>query len=649
MTCQDLKLKYPNIKWICTDCFDTLLHRTCTPIEVLERFFSMFSREVSLAERDFKEIWNLSRKKLQSEAGIVKKEELSFHELARETYVRFSVLHRQCHYSYEEYEKKFYDVMLEAENQVILVNDELVDWLKEEKNAGKEIVCISDFYMSGAWLQSLLRLRHLDELFDHVYVSSDLGLRKSTGRLYEYVREQLKCASFGEMMMIGDQKNSDYLIPQKLGIHALLYQEKIVAKKVKDIEQQFQILYCKNKALKMPFVNYVFSLYLFCGKLREELTKESIRDIWFFSREGKALKSLFEEYLRLHHVDSIQCHYLFVSRQATFLPSLTSIDKEDFYFLKCKARDLSLHDFCEGLGLLESQLEGLLVKYDFDRVEKDFFDGEVFQRFIAEEEFLRVYDAEREKERQAAIAYFQSRGLGIRSDEKYAVVDLGWKGSIQDCIARAFHEEANLYGYYYGLTGNVCIEGHNVKKGLVFSDFPLKSRDYNIYAINYRMLERILCADHGGCLKYTQEGPIFKEFDKNEDELYHFVEPIQKQILEEFGQVAEILDQEAAYGNSKILRDIAIAYIHKSFALDWNQERIRQMKYMDRRMDVNFAAFERKQGNRSKEILRRLIKGENRTEVTQKLILALYKTRLGFFAAALRTMALATVKKERRG
>ena len=180
----------------------------------------------------------------------------------------------------------------------------------------------------------------------------------------------------------------------------------------------------------------------------------------------------------------------------------------------------------------------------------------------------------------------------MKSKEKYAVVDIGWKGSIQDCLYKIFDGQHTILGYYYGLVGDVKSTEGNLKAGLIFADFPVKTNGYEVYRINYRMLERLLYADHGGCLKYKADQAILKKVGKRESELYKFVEPMQKKIIEEFYSIFSYIESENQYGNG-LIAEKALLKIQTYFCIDITKERFNHMEYMDARIDMNFGNFDK--------------------------------------------------------
>lgn len=633
---QEWNLDDENIEVICVDCFDTLLHRMCPADEVLNIWCRMLAGQLPFSEKTIREIWDLSRKVTAQRIEKLWMEEAPFFNVASEMYGRVKALDRSFAFSLEKFVDFLKEEMIQAENSMIVVNEKLVMRLMQEKKFKRKVVCLSDFYMPGSWLLDLFKIRNIDFLFERIYVSSDFGLRKSSGHLYEYVLNDLRTLlpdiTYGNLLMLGDNRLSDYTIPKNMGIRVYKYTDKIIPQKINHMYSGLMDIYRNNVLCHLPFSNYAFSLFWFCRKLLVNLQKENFNEVWFFSREGKILKGFFEEYLRLCNEKDVKCHYINISRQSTFFPSLSKIDIEDFYYLKVKTTTMSLKDFLNSLGIFECCISVLKDSYDFEKVEKDFFNSRVFRKLRTDQQFISVYEKERLDAKQKAIHYFQSKGICLEAERKYAIVDIGWKGSIQDCLYKIFDGKCRISGYYYGLAGDVKTTEGNLKTGLIFSDFPVRTKGYEIYHINYRALERLLYADHGGCLKYEADQAVLKRVSKDETELYKFVEPMQQKILEEFRSIYNIIEAEKCYGND-LIAEMAILKIQTYFCVDITRERFDHMEYMDSRIDMNFGDF----GNRRVSMKLRLkqiyrIATNNRVELAQKLELILFKLKMGVFA-----------------
>ena len=106
-----------------------------------------------------------------------------------------------------------------------------------------------------------------------------------------------------------------------------------------------------------------------------------------------------------------------------------------------------------------------------------------------------------ERARQDAVAYLEQNGL--MSDHSFAIVDIGWRGTLQKCISRLLDSTgrtAPTTGFYFGLLGT---KRHNPEDELLsfFFDTSDTSRiDANVYIV--AILELFVAARHGGVTGY---------------------------------------------------------------------------------------------------------------------------------------------------
>lgn len=84
--------------------------------------------------------------------------------------------------------------------------------------AEKKIFIITDIYLSENLIKRILW--KLGIQYDALYVSSTLKKMKRNGTLFSEVLKQTGNHPT-DMLHIGDNKQSDYLMPKKLGIHAV--------------------------------------------------------------------------------------------------------------------------------------------------------------------------------------------------------------------------------------------------------------------------------------------------------------------------------------------------------------------------------------------------------------------------------------------
>lgn len=614
----------------CIDCFDTILFRTCEPEQVIAEWLEQICVQFGVRETELKLVWKASLNAVNRKRTI--EDECSFRVLSMEFYHRIFYL-KVIPYSFDEFYQYCLDTMLAVEMGVIVVNPDILEILEFAKENGKRVYCVSDFYLPKSAIETLFHEVGILNYFSGIYISSSVGKRKSTGKLYDYIIDDEHCQE-NDMVMIGDNRKSDYLIPKRKNISAVWYREKLSYKKeIKEWFENFYALYKENVNDELPFVNYVFSIYVFCKKLHLELLKDGHHTVYFFSREGQFLKKIFDQFLQTSGENAIETKYMYVSRQSTYLPSLSMLKDEKFELLQKQFTTLSLSDFLKSINIFESvcSFTNLKEKYDFEQKEEAFFDSNKFKEFCEEKDFAHIYEQERKKARKEIGCYLESIGIN-RSKDSIAIVDIGWKGSIQDNIYKIFDHQINIVGYYYGITGNVDISENNIKKGLVFSDIPYESKDYGIYKINYRMLERVLYASHGSCIGYKDSHPLLDEVSREEAELYKFVSQVQEKMLLQCEKISNYIKNNKI-GDNKI--DYVMATIHGVFCMDVSRIRLNQMKYMDARQKMNFGDW----GNCSGRKLYRYVKQivtMNKIELVQKLLMMLGRIHLQSIGLLLR-------------
>jgi hypothetical protein len=115
-----------------------------------------------------------------------------------------------------------------------------------------------------------------------------------------------------------------------------------------------------------------------------------------------------------------------------------------------------------------------------------------------------------------------------------AIIDVGWKGSIQDNISLACDKSIVIKGYYIGLSGDVYTDIFNQKKGILFADYPIKSVHYDIWSFDSHFFERLLTASHASVRTYRNKDgnviPIYNEHGQEKNN-YILIKPIQDKIL----------------------------------------------------------------------------------------------------------------------
>lgn len=315
-----------------------------------------------------------------------------------------------------------------------------------------------------------------------------------------------------------------------------------------------------------PFVELAFSLSLFIYRLYHAAQTDGVRDLFFFAREGQQLKKMFDYYQSLHgNSEVIQTHYLKVSRRSTFLLSLGALELEDFSVLFRQYRRISLLDFLKSLDLdeytrsLTSALE--ISENELTLIREDLPTDSLFQKLIQLELFRQIYEEQRAARSNTFEIYMKTLlKSDVLPDELY-VVDVGWKGSIQDNLYKWFRkaqgETARLKGYYLGLIAKGAISSQNLKSGLLFSNINRFTRGFYTFNENRALFEIILHADHGSARRYIldeQNYPLVIEDDFNESPMIiKNVRAVSESIIQFFYEITAMVTC-AVFSEQDLLR-----------------------------------------------------------------------------------------------
>lgn len=293
------------------------------------------------------------------------------------------------------------------------------------------------------------------------------------------------------------------------------------------------------------FPELATSLFYFITRLYKALVERGDEHVYFLSREGQPLMRMFEMYREAvgGHITS---HYLEVSRRSTLLPSLGPLAEENFETLFRQYRRISLLEFLSSLGLeaqTRSVAKALGLPNDAQyRRKEDWPTSPTFAALKALPQFQASYESERAARRSAFIDYL-SKLSGGKLPARLVIVDVGWKGTIQDNLFSLMCRNGDtpvraLTGYYVGLVAEGAAGLNNDKYGLLFSSVNAQSPKFRVFSENRALFEVVLAADHGSIVSYETNAdgraqPIRGEFEEGEM-LVAEVFPVQRQLFEHF-------------------------------------------------------------------------------------------------------------------
>ena len=522
-------------KIVAFDFFDTVVHRNCHPEQTLYQWAKEMALELNFDVSPA--ILYKVRKSVENDKELGT-EEMCYLDLLSGIYDKIKDKIKII--SKEEFIHRAKILELKIELQHIYLDSEIKEVLKRLKSDSKQIILVSDFYTDKELIETVLKKFEIFDYFSSIYISSEKACRKSTGNLYKLILKELGLNPI-DITMIGDNYKSDYEVPRSLGLNAIYrqYIDKNTTVAEKELVRLYnQILFSNSK--KAPFNIFLADIVFFISKLHKKMIQDDVQIALFCSREGQLLKRLFDIYQDTFFGENqkICTEYFYVSRRSTLYSSFTSLENEEFEMIFRQYKKITLQNFLLNLNFANNEIT-LICK---DLKEKPTYvltvDDHLLEKLKKHPQFITKFNKEK-KDSQLLRDYIER--LTKNQNEVY-LVDVGWKGTIQDSIKKALPDK-RIVGYYLGLMLNVySVENKTDKTGLLFSDYPNKSKFYDIVSRNFEFYEDIFVADHGPVLKYKKDSEIIPilEDDKKHVSIYQAVKDYQEELVFGFSEILEV-------------------------------------------------------------------------------------------------------------
>ncbi|MEZ8516016.1 hypothetical protein AB9R81_10395 [Vibrio cyclitrophicus] len=413
---------------------------------------------------------------------------------------------------------------------------------------------ISDFYHDTAFIKRLLNHHNVDFVKEGIS-SCDVGYNKRSGRLFDWFFENNKdlIDSCSNHIHVGDNEWSDYSVPQKKGVDARLYLPEIEHKKRVEIAGRYHKAselvqdFSKNRLQNSSFSigeEHALFYYAYCREIIANANANSLDKVFFMTREGEFFKKVYDEInsalpeLEKGPISQLLC----VSRIATFFPSLRSISTEELMRVWNLYSTQSIQALFKTLGLDIELYTPFENKYSLpkeEEVQYPWLDERV-NRLFSDQDFTTMMLSQQSQRRLALSDYFTS--IGLVSGGNYGLVDIGWRGTIQDNIAY-IQPDSKFTGYYLGLERYLNEQPNNGFK-IAFGPNNNHSENqsdlFNIVA----PIEMICNSENGSVVGYDDSIPPqpIRKIDPNENVIFSdFTSDYQRGVLANIGDISSSL------------------------------------------------------------------------------------------------------------
>lgn len=559
----DLYKEIDRHTYISFDVFDTLIKRDCAkPVDV---FYGVETK----ADKEFQQDTHFAKARIQAEATARRKghEEVTLDEI-------YSCLSLEISSDKVEQLKSW---ELEYEYELCQLNPlikPVYDYCVKHK---KKVVIISDMYLPERVIADILDKVGIH--YEALFVSSSYMVTKAKGGLFTSVLKQLQIKP-SDMLHIGDNKRSDYLMPKALGIaaHHIAKNEcinLIIDKRKKQTSPAYAALCAfvnthaaqhEWDALRLFSAMDFFSqvgyeaegplLYGYVNWLHEEFQKDGIQHAFFLARDGQLMQKAYQKL-----GNPIENTYMYASRKALIIPTLW-MNPTISALSKCFAwnRREYFKTIVKNMGLEPADIEEqvrdagfeLNSLYVLETLWKD-------ARFIALfENFLKEQMIKSSRQAYDLLVKYLNQ---IHFSGNVAIIDIGWFGNMQRAllkVAAAAKIPVTIHGYYLGLRATTSITRDANAKGYLFEPGKREDLDKKESTFN-SIVEMMFTADHGSTKKYQEiEGkiaPFFSGWEyENYKSDYESIRACQK------GAMAFIEDMERAKQHFTFYSDPSFAF-----------------------------------------------------------------------------------------
>jgi predicted HAD superfamily hydrolase len=427
-------------------------------------------------------------------------------------------------------------IMIEQELELacIIPRHEGIELYSSALSAGKRVIIISDFIHPTSFVERVLLKCGIDS-WEKIYVSSDIGLKKHSGALFAYVKNDLNLTS-AKTLHIGDNRRGDIKMAKKNGWQTQhlpscpsLIRTQIKKKNIdkKIINKSFvnRVIFSAlanefyssrnvnplfmrfiENTTELGFVTLGPMMHFFSRWLVDEAQKNNCTQIAFFARDSVLPYHMVNKILQQEGAPDIKTCYLPVSRAA--VSGLDIKSPQDLY--KVRIDDFKKSKFLMELFECRFHLEpheideGIVLKWTNKSIHKvkvgDIPVYAIYQiaRLSAQNNW-DVYSKNISKKRSLFERVLKQWGCDI--NKKTLTVDFGYKGSIHRKIEHFFTEPPlpRFFISYANALGRPPLP--NVKAFFLSNQIP----DYKTSSplIQYNLLiETIINEGTGSALGY---------------------------------------------------------------------------------------------------------------------------------------------------
>lgn len=408
------------------------------------------------------------------------------------------------------------EIEVETERTVVRPNEEMLGLIDEARRRGLRIAFVSDTYLSAGQVTELTGL-----CADFVIVSSEHRVSKYQG-LHRVLIERSR-VSPERILHVGDNHAADIVGPQAFGIDRYWYRqapesfgELLTAELPTTLSQRSGYFtahdgglhYLRRRAATLasdPYERWGAGVLGpvatgFADWVVRRCVDEKITDALCLMREGRLLKSVLVEATGL-----LRSHEFFISRYVARKSSIFEANEEELRGFVYRPTPRRRSRILEQLGLNgDHPWTGAT-----DEVLPPDETAKLIRRIAGESKLRRQVLQSSARTRAGLLAHLRSV-VDPGPARRLAVVDLGYRGTIQECLERILIHEglgARTHGFYLvtnGEVGSTQATGARAEGWLAENGQPISIAQS--FVRSPETFEQSLMAECGTTLGYEPDG-----------------------------------------------------------------------------------------------------------------------------------------------
>ncbi|MBO9479409.1 hypothetical protein J7382_17830 [Shimia sp. R11_0] len=357
-----------------------------------------------------------------------------------------------------------------------------VQALERAVKSGKRVILVSDIFFERDFILALLKSCGITG-YDRIYLSSEEGVLKQTGRLFDVVLKE-EGVKPKKILHLGDNVKSDiemgltrdlsvFHLPEKRVIAERSSPAICAMKHISDADTRSLVTglasrrftqsalpeFPGNSGGKTDFLGYGIAGPMFWGFARwiaENARSQGLTDLYFLARDGDIAKRCYD-IITQDDPNAPRSHYVLASRRAVNVARIHS--KEDILhnletnFTPCSFETLLMNRFGVEAELID---EAVFKRFGYDSMHDKANRNTHRDRvlgLVTSDEVSALILKNAAKERELLMANYRAHGLDDPT-RKIGFIDIGHSGTLQSAICKIMGI-ANSVGYYFATKDDI--------------------------------------------------------------------------------------------------------------------------------------------------------------------------------------------------